>query len=206
MTINENTSKIMGELKNMVTSEKNVLDVLEKEIIRLQNENKKLENDIKFLQDKIGSHVNGYFGSQYNKCWGELRKDMSVINIDLVLYDYKQHKVKIIECKPMPQEFDINDVEYDGTVDKHIGQKRVLRALAIISNNINNNISSEFKMDVSILWYDPEEIPNPKYIKVHNLTTGKLFELHGDNIKKYNELHLDESIIKSKNAPIKRNI
>jgi len=187
---------------NFETDEDKILR-LEKENLILNDKILELDNKIKKL--KSNENVVGYFGSPYNKCFPLLRRNMSVINIDLAIGDNAEYLLRFVECKPMGTKFDINNPRDENT-GKMSGQKRILRTIAKIFKAVMKTPPlywEKWKLYQYILWYEPNEIPNPEHIKVHNLVTGKLFDLYGqDNIIKWNEGHLDESKIESKDVPI----
>ncbi len=114
-----------------------------------------------------------YYGSDYNKFLRECcRKNMTVINIDCLQWDYKKGILRIVESK------------HWGERTKKL-QREVLNLLSVVLGYCNS-VARRMKFQVYIV------IGNPPYkkIRVENLITGITSILYNNDVKKFSELEL----------------
>ena len=114
-----------------------------------------------------------YLASDYNKYIKEkCRRNMTVINIDVLQWDYRKNILRIVESKHL---------------NEHIGywQLRALKLLAIVFGYCNS-VAKRITFQIYIVRGNPPY----KKIFVENLITGTKTTLYNDDVKKFSELDL----------------
>lgn len=116
-----------------------------------------------------------YYGSDYNKYINtECRKDMTVMNIDCLQWDFKLSILRIVESKHVN--------EY---INKDSFQFKALNFIATIFEWLNK-IAKRYTFQIYLV------VGSPPYQKlmVENLLTGVTSILTGDDVKVFSELKL----------------
>ena len=113
-----------------------------------------------------------YYGSDYNKYLRSCRKNMTVINIDCLQWDYNKNILRVVESK-----------HWGEGIKEH--QQLVLEFLAVVLRYCNKK-ARVMKFQVYIVRGNPPY----KKIFVENLITGTKTTLYNDDVKKFSELDL----------------
>lgn len=113
-----------------------------------------------------------YYGSDYNKYLSSLSREMTVINIDCLLYKRSKNIVRIVESKHIGEQMKRS-------------QREILDLLAIVFGYCNN-IAKRITFEVYIVTGN---YPYKK-LTVENLITGITTVLKGNDVREFSEMEL----------------
>lgn len=116
-----------------------------------------------------------YYGSDYNKyLQKECRKNMTVMNIDCLQWDFEKGILRLIESKHRLEK-----------IDKKSYQFKALHFISTVFNWLNN-IARRYVFQIYFV------IGSPPYdeLLVENLVTNKITKLTGEDVKKFSELEI----------------